>query len=123
MPVLVDTNVLIELLRRVPAAASWINGQTERLTISVVTVLELYAGARSQREERDIAALCQRLGCLPVDQGIAERAGTLMQHFRKSHDIDLPDAIIAATAEHHGLKLATLNVKHFPMFPKLKRPY
>ena len=33
------------------------------------------------------------------------------------------DAIIAATAEHHGLRLATLNVKHFPMFPKLKRAY
>jgi len=32
-------------------------------------------------------------------------------------------AYIAATAEHHGLKLATLNVKHFPMFPKLKRAY
>ena len=40
-----------------------------------------------------------------------------------SHGIDIPDAIIAATAEHHGLRLATLNVKHFPMFPKLKRAY
>ena len=40
-----------------------------------------------------------------------------------SHGIDIPDAIIAATAEHHGLRLATLNTKHFPMFPKIKRAY
>jgi predicted nucleic acid-binding protein len=40
-----------------------------------------------------------------------------------SHGIDIPDAIIAATAEHHGLKLATLNVRHFPMFRKLKPAY
>ena len=31
--------------------------------------------------------------------------------------------LIAATAEHHGLDLATLNVKHFPMFKRLKAAY
>ena len=46
-----------------------------------------------------------------------------MRHFHKSHGIDIPDALIAATAEHHELRLATLNVKHFPMFPKLRRAY
>ena len=30
---------------------------------------------------------------------------------------------VAATAEHHGLELATLNVKHFPMFKRLKAAY
>jgi hypothetical protein len=65
----------------------------------------------------------QGLTCLPIEEEIAERAGALMRQFHKSHGIDIPDAIIAATADHHGLKLATLNVKHFPMFPKLKRAY
>jgi predicted nucleic acid-binding protein len=120
MAILVGT---IELLRRAPAAVAWFQGQADCLTISVITVLELYGGARSQHEERDIAALCHRLACLPVGREIAERAGALMRHFHKSHGIDVPDAIIGAMAEHHGLKLATLNVKHFPMFPKLKRPY
>ena len=46
-----------------------------------------------------------------------------MRHFHGSHGIDDTDAIIAATAEHHGLDLATLNVRHFPMFPRLKRAY
>jgi predicted nucleic acid-binding protein len=46
-----------------------------------------------------------------------------MRHFHRSYGIDIPDAIIAATAEHHGLELATLNLKHFPMFPRLKPAY
>ena len=123
MAIVLDTNILIEFLRRVPVAVAWLDEQTDRLTISAVTVLELYAGAHSQREERDIVAVCQRLACLPVGREIAERAGALMRHFHRTHGIDVPDAIIAATSEQHGLRLATLNVKHFPMFPKLKRPY
>ena len=95
----------------------------ERAAISAISVMELYAGARSQRDEQDLVALCHQFACLPVGQQIGERAGAMMRHFHKSHGIDIPDAIIAATAEHHGLKLATLNVKHFPMFPKLKRAY
>jgi predicted nucleic acid-binding protein len=54
---------------------------------------------------------------------IAKRAGSHLRHFASSYAIDIPDAIIAATAEHHGLRLATLNVKHFPMFPRLKPVY
>lgn len=46
-----------------------------------------------------------------------------MRHFAPSHGLDDLDAIIAATAEHHGLELATLNTKHFPMFRRLKRAY
>ncbi len=51
------------------------------------------------------------------------RAGVFSRLYEPSHGLDDIDALIAATAEHHGLRLATLNVKHFPMFPKLKRAY
>jgi predicted nucleic acid-binding protein len=34
-----------------------------------------------------------------------------MRHFAPSHGLDNMDAIIAATAEHHQLKLAAPNVK------------
>jgi hypothetical protein len=118
-----DTNILIDFLRGRPDAVTWIDALEENVAISAVSVLELYGGALSQREERDIWALRQELTCLPIGEEIGERAGSFMRHFGKSHGIDIPDAIIAATAEHHGLRLATLNVKHFPMFPKLKPAY
>lgn len=121
--ILVDTNILIEFLRRSTNAIAWFAGLEERPAISAISILELYAGARSQRDERDIAAVREQLTCLPISDQIGERAGSIMRHFHRSHGIDIPDAVIAATAEHHGLRLATLNVKHFPMFPKLKRAY
>jgi predicted nucleic acid-binding protein len=91
--------------------------------MSAVSLLELHVGARSQREEREIEIICGPLKCLPLTDEIAKRAGSFLRHFAMSHGIDIPDAIIAATAEHHGLKLATLNVRHFPMFSRLKRAY
>ena len=43
--------------------------------------------------------------------------------FSSSYAVGLAEAVIAATAEHYGLPLATLNVRHFPMFPRLKPAY
>ena len=120
---LLDTNILIDYIRGVPAAVVWLRALPAAPQISVISVLELYVGARSQREEKDIEAICAPLRRLPITEEIARNGGSFVRHFGKTHGIDLPDAVVAATAEHHGLKLATLNVKHFPMFPKLKRPY
>jgi predicted nucleic acid-binding protein len=37
--------------------------------------------------------------------------------------IGLGDCLVAATAEQLGLELATLNVRHFPMFEDLQPPF
>ena len=93
--VLVDTNIIIEFLRGHSSAAVWFDALDGRPAISAISVLELYAGARGQRDERDIVAVRQKLTCLPIDEEIGERAGSIMRHFHKSHGIDIPDAIIA----------------------------
>ena len=123
MSVLLDTNILVDYARHAPVAIAWLRSLPEPPQISAVSLLELHAGVRSQRQERDIEAICAPLKCHSVTSEIAKQAGSLLRHFSMSHGIDIPDAIIAATAEHHGLRLATLNVKHFPMFPKLRRAY
>lgn len=53
---------------------------------------------------------------------VAERAAELLRRCKASHGMDTVDAVIAATAQVHGLELVTLNLKHFPMFPGLARP-
>jgi hypothetical protein len=61
---------------------------------------------------------------IPVDEAIANRAGELGRHWRRSHPgIGVPDLAIAATAELLEAELATLNLKHFPMFKGLRAPY
>jgi hypothetical protein len=123
MSVLFDTNVLIDFLRDRPEAVKLLDVQPEKPCISVVSVFELYAGVANRREEQQIERLLEQAKLLPVATEIAKRAGVFVRVFQPSHSVEAIDAIIAATAEHHGLRLATLNVRHFPMFPKLKRAY
>jgi predicted nucleic acid-binding protein len=121
--VLLDTAILIDALRGREAALKWMDQMEDRPSASVFSLTEVYAGARSRREERQIAALETFFRWLPVTIDIARRAGVFLRLFEKGHGIDHADALIAATAENHGLELVTLNVKHFPMFPRLKPPY
>ncbi len=123
MSKLVDTSVIIDYLRRRNQAITFIDALPSRPTVSVASIMELYVGARSRREEVAIEDLLAGSDILPVTLEIARSAGQLMKHFGRAHGLDDLDAIIAATAEHHGLDLATLNVKHFPMFPRLKPAY
>lgn len=120
---LFDTNILIEYLRGSKDALQLLEAQTEAPGISVASVFELYAGVANRREEQQIEHMLSQARLLPVTDEIARRAGVFVRVYQPSHSVEAIDAIIAATAEHHGLKLATLNVKHFPMFPKLKRAY
>lgn len=120
---LFDTTILVDYLRGHEEARALLEAYGKKPNISVASILELYAGVRSRREEQRTEQLLSQVALLPVTQDIAKRAGVFVRLYQASHDVASMDAIIAATAEHHGLKLATLNVKHFPMFPKLKPAY
>ena len=123
MSVLVDTNIIIDYLRQHAAALALIDGMSGKPAISVASVAELYAGAATKREERRIERILLGARVLPITLDIARAAGQHMKHYAPSHGLDDLDALIAATAEHHGLALATLNVRHFPMFKQLKPAY
>ena len=120
---LLDTSILVDFMRGKTEAISFVESLGRAASLSVVSVAELFTGAKRQTEEREIRDLVGDLQVFVVSQPIAERAGAHVKHFAASHSLALPDALIAATAEHHGLALATLNVKHFPMFKKLRAPY
>jgi len=120
--VLVDTDVLIDYLRGQRDAAAFLYSLGEPPMVSVITLAELWAGARPGEEARLRQAL-QVLRLAKVDATIAERAGRLRRQFGPSHGTSLPDALIAATAVELGLTLVTLNERHFPMVEKLLVPY
>ena len=50
---------------------------------------------------------------IPIDRAVPERAGRL----RRGSAIRTPDALIAATAIEHGLKLVTQNRPDFKNIP------
>lgn len=123
MTILFDTSVVVDYLRQRDVAVAFVQSRRATPILAVATVSELYAGARSRREETRIERIIVTSRILLVSVEIAKLAGQHMKHYRASHGLDIVDALIAATAEEHRLTLATLNVKHFPMLKGLKPAY
>lgn len=120
---LIDTDVLIDYLRGEEAAIAFLENSTDSLSVSVITVAELYAGVREGTERRALDAFLTAFEAAPVDHGISQRGGLFRRDFGRSHGVGLADALIAATAEATGATLVTLNQKHFPMLPRVTVPY
>ncbi len=126
MKLVVDTDVLIDFLKGKIQARNYLS-QCRRsgdlLCYSVITKAELYAGLRPG-EESALMLLLNSMQELIVDGHIAAQGGKYRQQFMKSHQLQLPDALIAATVKTHHATLITLNTKHFPMTDiVVKRPY
>lgn len=54
-----------------------------------------------------------------IDEAISIIASDLIEKYAKSHGLQIPDALIAATSLNHGLKLYTGNKKDFVFIEKL----
>jgi hypothetical protein len=120
---LVDTDVLIDYLRGVPQAVDFLEEAPEALLISAVSVGELFAGVREGAERSALDAFLGAFEVVPLDRESAEKGGLFRRDFGRSHNVGLPDALIAASAELRGARLVTLNRKHFPMLPDVLVPY
>jgi len=122
---LVDSDVLIAHLRGYATARDWLI-QARRagpVAISVVSVAEVVGGMRSA-ERQAVWRLLSAFRIEAATEFVGRRAGELMRRYRRSHDgIGLGDYLIAATVDVNGLELATLNTRHFPMFPDLEPPF
>ena len=118
MSVLIDSDGLIEVSRaRNPGIlAAWrsLADSEEALLCSPVTVAELWQGARPG-EHSLLDALFSALLSVPVDHETGRMAGTFLGTYRKSHGVELGDALIAAGAILHNAELWTRNRKHYPM--------
>lgn len=120
---LLDSCIVIDVLRGREAALAFVNGLADTPALSVITATELIAGIRNTRERRLIERLLEVYTVHHIGLEIASLAGDYVRQYGRSHGVDPIDALIAATAKTRNLDLATLNLKHFPMFKGLKRPY
>jgi len=121
--VLLDTCIVIDVLRGRDAAFDFVLSLEDAPALSAVTVTELVAGCRNVKERREIDRLLSHYVIHDINRDIAGLAGDYVRQYGPSHGTDPIDALIAATAKTMSLPLATLNVKHFPMLAGLKRPY
>ncbi len=121
MSCLFDTDVLIDYLRGLPEAVAIVESRMSGACLSAMTVAEIYQGVR-EAERAKVSRTISSFTVLPITEEIAELGG-LLRRDHKSQGTGLADCLIAATALIHGLKLQTLNVKHFPMLKLVEAPY
>jgi len=72
------------------------------------------AGARP-REYEALTNLFRALVCVPIDSETGRQAGDYLRQYRKSHGLELSDALVASVASLNRAELWTRNRKHYPM--------
>ncbi len=127
---LLDTDIYSEVLRGVNAtvaAHALADRQAHgRLTLSVITVMEMVKGLQKVQRPQKIATLLANVATEEVHefgQPAAETAGRIWSDLERiGHPIGLADPMIAALALVHGLELVTGNTAHFQRIQQLAYP-
>ncbi len=120
---LLDTDIIVEYLRERPQTVEYVENLRSDIFVSAITVAELYAGVKGGREEEALEKFLLAFDILPVTTEIARLGGDYRREYGPSHGTGLADALIAATAEVHGIELSSFNRKHFPMVSRFMAPY
>jgi predicted nucleic acid-binding protein len=77
-------------------------------------------GARNKDELHILVKELGQLQRLPIQSDISDYAINLLTQYHLSHGLDFHDALIAATAIYHNIKLYTLNIRDFVFIENLQ---
>jgi predicted nucleic acid-binding protein len=120
---LVDADVLSEPTRPAPSSKviDWLGANEQDIVVYSLILGELYIGIlalpRGRKRiqlEQWFDALVRTVDCLPWDATIARRWALLVVDLRRRGEpLPLLDGMIAATALHHDLTIATRNTRDF----------
>ncbi len=116
---LLDTNIVIYVIKRRPLAALQLfNAHAGHMALSSITLAELLHGAeKSNAPERSLAVVedfCSRLEVLPYGPKAAQHYGSIRAALEKrGQPIGVNDLHIAAHARSEGLTLVSNKLREF----------
>jgi len=125
---IIDTDILIDLLRNQQQTAAFI-AELEKnnyiLATTAINIFELHHGAhKSQESEKNLQAintLVSRLSILALTSKAAEKAGHIYSQLeQQGQPIGLRDTFIAAIAITREYSVTTRNQAHFNRISGLK---
>ncbi|KPQ23864.1 MAG: hypothetical protein HLUCCA13_12035 [Halomonas sp. HL-48] len=111
---LVDTDVLIWNLRGNTAASERLD-DLPGFSLSAVSYMELVQGMRNKQELNQLRQALHywQAKIVHLDEGTSSRATFLVESYALSHNMQMADALIAATAMELGVPLLTANDRHY----------
>jgi predicted nucleic acid-binding protein len=116
---LFDTNILIDYLNGIDAARAEIERARHRF-VSIITWMEVLAGAHDDAEEEVIEMFLRDFQVVDLTRRVAREAVGI----RRVRRIRLPDAIVWACARAESAVLVTRNTKDLPANdPGVRVPY
>lgn len=110
---LVDTSILIDILRAYPPALAWIREQRGTLGVAPIVWLEMLEGAENKADQLSALRLLKQFERITLTDANSEWAIQSLLKFYLSHHVDAFDCLIAASAIRLNLPLYTRNIKHF----------
>lgn len=120
---LVDANVLSEPTKPTadPKVVAWLTKNEANLVVDPIIIgelrigiLALSRGYKRERLEQWLEAIVDTIDCLPWDTAVSLQWARLVVDLkRKGETVPLLDGMIAATALHHNLTVATRNIRDF----------
>jgi predicted nucleic acid-binding protein len=122
--IILDSDIIIDHLR----GFKYLDNLTGQLfgntsLISAVSIAEIYSLLYFNEIEK-VEKLISTFKIVVIDSVIAKVAGKYRMIFHKSHNLLIPDALIAASAKISNAILVTKNIKHFPMTDiEIIKPY
>ncbi len=124
MSFLVDTDICSAHLRNTKNVSRRFLQHSGQLSISVVSLGELYTWTKRQesspRHQQGLTALLSDMTVLDVDHAVAQRFGEIRaQLLDRGQPVAGMDLLIAATALVHDLTMVTHNTRHFDNIPGL----
>jgi predicted nucleic acid-binding protein len=117
---IVDTDVLIWYFRGNHKAEKYLSN-TEEISISAVTLMELIQGVKNKQELQTINKFlhANTIRVYYITEEINLHAIHLLEGYTLSDGIEWGDALIAATSLYHGETILTANTKHYTRLPNV----
>ncbi len=117
---LVDTDILIDYLKKVKSAKILFSNDVLDIFCSILSKKELLSKpGLSSSERKKIDNILSKLKILKIDNEITNKYMLLLDKYGTNR-ATMPDYIIAATAWAKNLPLLTRNKKHFEHIKEIK---
>lgn len=112
--VVVDTTIIVDLLRNYPPVVTWRATQVNKVIgATSITKMEIISGVPNAQSLRRSAKFLEQFATVDTQQSDIDWAYQQLIWFHLSHHVGILDCLIAAPCHRLNLPLYTRNLKHF----------